>query len=171
MVQYARWHMGANVLGTVSLRVAGSAFAGPAVPPAGVVECTAGGAPTGPASEGTVSTPAGPAGVSTGPVGGGLDPTDGAGTGMLVRVFQRPEKVWVTSVCTAAVVSGSTACEDNADRIESRACSRAALGAGVGPLCAAGVCEASSARMRRTSAPAWLTASDAAWILGVSKVS
>eukprot|EP00971_Amphidinium_carterae_P255340 5069153-Amphidinium_carterae.1 len=137
----------------VSRRVAGNAFTGPAVPPAGGLGCAAEGAPTG---------PAGPAGVSTGPVGGGLEPPDGAGTGILVRVFQRPEKVWVTSVCTAAVVSGSTAWEDNA-------CSRAALGAGVGPLCTAGVWEASSARMRRTSAPAWLTASVAAWILGVSK--
>eukprot|EP00971_Amphidinium_carterae_P054104 1065469-Amphidinium_carterae.1 len=42
---------------------------------------------------------------------------------MLVSVFQRPERVCVTSVWTAEVTSGSTAWEESAVRMESRACS------------------------------------------------
>eukprot|EP00971_Amphidinium_carterae_P018290 360716-Amphidinium_carterae.2 len=59
--------------------------------------------------KGLSSGAAGPAGGSTGPVAGRACGTGSAGTGMLVSVFQSPEKVWVTSVCTAVVTSGSTA--------------------------------------------------------------
>eukprot|EP00971_Amphidinium_carterae_P018288 360715-Amphidinium_carterae.3 len=55
--------------------------------------------------------------------------------------------------------------------MELRACSSASLGAGVRPLCPGAVCEAKSARIRRTSAPAWVTAMAEACKRGVSSRS
>eukprot|EP00971_Amphidinium_carterae_P018287 360715-Amphidinium_carterae.2 len=104
------------MLGSVSRRVGGMVLSGPTTPvvaPRAVRGEVARGATPDAGSvdgwKGLGSSAAGPTDGSTGPVGGGACGIGSARTGMLVSVFQRPEKVWVTSVCTAVVTSGSTA--------------------------------------------------------------